>query len=116
MIREGWGVVYVKTGAEYGDWDLETYLAAQAEATVCFFFFPFLELFSGSTYCARVRAARRGIWHGGTDIETPASIRSEFAWESEGYGSVDDLEPEVEKVSFWSRIFGRMKRDGKTSL
>jgi len=28
----------------------------------------------------------------------------------------EDLEPEVEKVGFWSRIFGRMKRDGKTSI
>ena len=43
MIREGWGVVYVKTGAEYGgDWDQETYLAAQAEAQCVSFLFPFV--------------------------------------------------------------------------
>jgi hypothetical protein len=84
MIREGWGVVYTKTGAEYGgDWDQETYLAAQAEAQ-CVSFYSLSSCSSrvlltvpesglrGEAYGAVARTSRR-----------PQSIRSEFAWESE---------------------------------
>lgn len=84
------------------------------------FFFSFLGLFLGSAYCAWVRAARRGIWHGGTDIETPAEYKKRIRIgerKVEDDVEPEDQEPEVEKVGFWSRIFGRRKRDGdKTSL
>ena len=116
MIREGWGVVYTKAGAVYGDLDLETYLAAQADAQCV----SFLELVTSSTYSARVRAARRGIWHGGTNIETPAEYKKRIrSGERKVEEDVEpeDQEPEAEKVGFWGRIFGRRKGDeDKTSL
>jgi hypothetical protein len=41
MVRAGWGAVYEKTGAEYGQWNKEAYLAAQSEAQCVFFFVLF---------------------------------------------------------------------------
>jgi endonuclease YncB( thermonuclease family) len=41
MVRAGWGVVYEKTGAEYGQWNKEAYLVAQSEAQCVFFFSHF---------------------------------------------------------------------------
>ena len=32
MVRAGWGFVYTQRGAEYGGWEKEVYLAAEAEA------------------------------------------------------------------------------------
>jgi endonuclease YncB( thermonuclease family) len=32
MVRAGWGVVYEKHGAVYGQWGKDAYLAAQSEA------------------------------------------------------------------------------------
>ena len=44
MIRAGWGSVYTQSGAVYGDWEKEVYLAAEAEAQCVFFFaFPLVE-------------------------------------------------------------------------
>jgi hypothetical protein len=67
MIREGWGVVYIKAGAEYGgDWGQETYLAAQAEAQCVFILFPFprhllgFHLLSAGQGCA---ARHMAGWH-----------------------------------------------------
>lgn len=85
------------------------------------FFLSFsLELFSGSTYCAWVRAARRGIWRFGTNIETPAEYKKrirmgERAIEEDVEPEDQEPEPEVEKVGFLSRILrilGRRKSDG----
>lgn len=56
MVRAGWGVVYTGAGAEYGGWGQDAFLAAQAEA----------------------QAAKRGIWHAGTDIETPAEYKKRY--------------------------------------
>jgi len=88
---------------------------------VCFFFFPFLKLFSGSTYYPRVRAAQPGIWQGDTDIETPAEYEKRIHMGERMITrdvEPEDLKREVEKVlGFWSRIFGRRKKDGdKVSL
>lgn len=138
MIRAGWGVVYTQKGAVYGSgWDKETYLAAEAEAkSVLFFpisfslFFSFLfvlSLRSSSSssfffytnsgfvrFCPWFRAARRGIWQNGTNIELPADYKkryraAEVEAKVEGEGEGEDVERD-ERVSFWSRIFGRRKR------
>ena len=42
MVRAGWGSVYKQSGAVYGDWEKEVYLAAEAEAQcVLLFSIPF---------------------------------------------------------------------------
>ena len=70
-----------------------------------------------------VRAARRGIWQYGTDIELPTDYKKRYRVaeaeakvedEGEGEGEVADVERR-ERVSFWSRIFGRKKRVGDSS-
>ena len=40
MVRAGWGSVYTQSGAVYGDWEKEVYLAAEAEAQCVFSSFP----------------------------------------------------------------------------
>jgi len=89
MIRTGWGVVYEQGGAQYGNWDKEVYMAAEAEA----------------------RAARRGIWQGGTDIETPAEYKKRYRM-AEGRTEPEDVVGhEVEKPGLLSRIFGRRRNN-----
>lgn len=87
---------------------------------MCFILYS-LNLFSGFTYCApRARVARRGIWHGGTGIETPAEYKKRIRMGErrvEEDVEQENQEPEVEKVGFLGWIFGRRKRGGdKTSL
>jgi endonuclease YncB( thermonuclease family) len=77
MVRAGWGIAYTGTGAQYGGWGQAAFLEAQAEA----------------------QAARRGIWHAGTDIETPAEYKKrhraaqEAAREEEPEAELEALEP-----------------------
>jgi len=147
MIRAGWGVVYTQKGAVYGsDWEKETYLAAEAEARSVPFPFPFpspfspfiiisssfpnlvfefiIIIFALLTRClgvgrSLVRAAQRGMWQYGTDIELPTDYKKRYRVtgveakaEEEGQGeSAEDVERD-ERVSFWGRIFGRRKRAG----
>lgn len=99
MIRAGWGVVYSQKGAVYGSgWEKETYLAAQAEA----------------------QNARRGMWQHGTDIELPSDYKKRYrvaqveARAEEEGEPAEDVERD-ERVSFWSRIFGRRKRAGDST-
>ena len=103
MIREAWGVVYMKAGTEYGDWNRETYLAALAEARCNS---PSLH-FSGSFRVLRV--ARRSGLHGeayGTKMlaEYKRRIRMGKSRVDENM-EPEDQEPEVEKLGLWSRIF-----------
>ncbi|KAF8496188.1 nuclease [Russula emetica] len=116
MIRAGWGIVYTQRGAVYGsDWEKETYLAAEAEAhSFSFAFFTNLGLWGFV-----VRAARRGMWQYGTNIESPTDYKKRYRVaevgtkaEEEGEGEpTEDVERD-KRVSFWGRIFGRRKRAG----
>jgi endonuclease YncB( thermonuclease family) len=135
MIRAGWGVVYSQKGAEYGSgWEKEAYLAAEAEAqSVPFPSFLFFFLLSQSCYyrvacfinsvflgSSVVRAARRGMWQHGTDIESPSDYKKRYrvgeveARAEEEGEPVEDVGRD-ERVSFWSRIFGRRKRAGDST-
>ncbi|KAI9435460.1 hypothetical protein H4582DRAFT_1969525 [Lactarius indigo] len=93
MVRAGWGVVYTGKGAEYGGWGQDVFLAAQAEA----------------------QAARRGIWHAGTDIETPAEYKKRHRAEQEATREDDSetelevFEPELEPKGILDRILRRWK-------
>ena len=138
MTRAGWGFVYTQDGAVYGSgWDKEAYLAAQAEAqSVPFSFFsnrlsltfvppPFFFFFHLLTWPWRsvvVRAARRGVWQHGTDIELPAEYKKRFRVaapvearaeeEEETEENVPEDVERHERVGFWRRVFGRRKRAG----
>ncbi|KAI9451414.1 nuclease [Lactarius psammicola] len=94
MVRAGWGVVYTGAGAEYGGWGQDAFLAAQAEA----------------------QAARRGIWHAGTDIETPAEYkkRHRAAQEATHETEVEDFEPEPEPRGTLKGALDRILRRGKS--
>ncbi|KAI0295108.1 hypothetical protein B0F90DRAFT_1927656 [Multifurca ochricompacta] len=74
MVRAGWAVVYEQAGAEYGEVGKDPYLLAQAEA----------------------QSARKGIWQGGTDIETPAEYKKRYrtAEEARIEEELDAPEPE----------------------
>jgi len=87
MIRTGWGVVYEQGGAQYGNWDKELYMAAEAEARcVAFFFlfFPFLSRLLGPTYLAvdGLGSGRREEAYGkvARTSRRPQSIRSDIVW------------------------------------
>jgi len=61
---------------------------------------------------AWVRAARRGIWQGGTDIESPAEYKKRLRRKEERVELVVEpeyLEPEVEKVGLLRRIIARFR-------
>ncbi|KAI9457064.1 mitochondrion protein [Russula earlei] len=91
MVRAGWGLVYEEAGAEYGSWGKEAYLAAEAEA----------------------RAARRGVWQSGKDIESPAEYKRRFRTAKariEEVEEVVDREPASERVGLLARILRRGKR------
>ncbi|KAH9017390.1 nuclease [Lactarius pseudohatsudake] len=96
MVRAGWGVVYTGKGAQYGGWGQDVYLAAQAEA----------------------QAARRGMWHAGTDIETPAEYKKRYRaeqaamHEEEPETEPEEFEPEPEPKGILDRIFRRGKSGG----
>jgi len=92
MVRAGWGVVYTGAGAEYGGWGQAAFLAAQTEA----------------------QAARRGIWHAGTNIETPAEYKkrhraAQEAREEEPEAELEVSEPEPERKGILDRILRRGK-------
>ena len=93
----------MKVGTEYGDWNRETYLAALAEARCIS-----LSLhFSGSSRVLRI--ARRSGLHGeayGAEMlaEYKRRIRMGKLRVDENM-ELEDQEPEVEKLGFWSRIF-----------
>jgi endonuclease YncB( thermonuclease family) len=129
MIRAGWGVVYSQKGAVYGSgWEKETYLAAEAEAQSVPFSFLLLSqscywvswfTITNSAFgvppCSR--AARRGMWQHGTDIELPSDYKkryrvAEVEAKTEEEGELAEDVERDERVSFWSRIFGRRKRAG----
>ena len=69
-----------------------------------------------------VRAARRGVWQHGTDIETPAEYKKRFRVaapvearaeeEEETEENVPEDVERHERVGFWRRVFGRRKRAG----
>jgi hypothetical protein len=67
----------------------------------------------GPTYLAVdgawLRAARRGIWQGGTDIETPAEYKKRYRMGTENVAEPEDVGHEVEKPGLLSRIFGRRR-------
>jgi hypothetical protein len=81
------------------------------------FLLLFSELIFWSTYWARVvdRVARRGIWQGGMDIESPAEYKKRIRRNERVEVIVEPeyIEPEVEKLGFLRRIFRRFrgKRD-----
>jgi hypothetical protein len=110
MVRAGWGAVYEKAGAEYGQWSKDAYLAAQSEAQYAVtFFFVFLE----RTDWLRNRAARRGIWQGGTDIELPAEYKKRYRTVEQariGEAELETFEPDSGPKGFLSRIFRRSER------
>jgi endonuclease YncB( thermonuclease family) len=90
MVRAGWGVVYTGKGAEYGGWGQDAFLAAQAEA----------------------QTARRGIWHAGTDIETPAEYKKRHRAAQEATTEEEletELEPEAERMGILDRFLRRRK-------
>ena len=60
-----------------------------------------------------VRAARRGMWQHGTDIELPADYKKRHRVAEVEAKVEDDVEEEREDrepVGFLRRIFGRRKR------
>lgn len=65
----------------------------------------------------RVRAARRGIWHAGTNIETPAEYKKRHREMTREDESESELvsEPEPERAGFFASIFRRGKRGGGSS-
>ncbi|KAH9966185.1 hypothetical protein BGW80DRAFT_744202 [Lactifluus volemus] len=93
MVRAGWGAVYEKTGAEYGQWNKEAYVAAQSEA----------------------QAARRGIWQGGMNIELPAEYKKRHRTTEQARIGEEELVgvPESKPRGFLSRLFGQIKRGGR---
>ena len=62
------------------------------------------------------RAARRGIWQGGTDIESPGDYKRRYLTGEqariEEVAELEVLEPEPEPKGFLSWIIGRSKRGG----
>ena len=64
-----------------------------------------------------VRTARRGMWQHGTDIELPSEYKKRYRVAEVEAKAEEEGEPAEgvehdERVSFWSRIFGRRKRAG----
>ena len=66
-------------------------------------------------YLFGFRAARRGMWKNGTDIELPSDYKKRYRVVDAGAKVEEEEggeEPAAEEVGFWSRIFGRRKRAG----
>lgn len=63
-----------------------------------------------------VRAARRGMWQHGTDIESPAEYKKRYRVAAPVEAKAEEEEEAEEdvkrheRVSFWRWIFGRRKR------
>ena len=110
MVRAGWGVVYTAAGAQYGGWGQPAFLEAQAEAQYVFFYV----LLSRARYLTdESRAARRGMWHAGTNIETPAEYKKRHRALQEATGE-EEPEAELEVVEPERRgILDRIFRRGK---
>ncbi|KDQ52342.1 hypothetical protein JAAARDRAFT_40235 [Jaapia argillacea MUCL 33604] len=93
MITAGWVTTYTSAGAEYGKWGREEFERVEGEA----------------------KAARRGMWKDGTELESPAEYKKRYA---NGASSSTDVEkgevgekksPKPKMSGFWfrfSRMFG----------
>lgn len=88
MLKSGWAVTYEQAGAEYGKLGKEGYLRLEAES----------------------KAARRGMWKGGSNAETPAEYKRRHA----SSGSLPVEEPKLatsgtrkRQKTWWSKLFSR---------
>jgi hypothetical protein len=113
MVRAGWGVVYTGKGAEYGGWGQDAFLAAQAEAQYVFLLALSRAGRASSDWRVfQFRTARRGIWHAGTDIETPAEYKKRHRAAQEATTEEEletELEPEAERMGILDRFLRRRK-------
>ncbi|KAN0080311.1 hypothetical protein V8E55_009877 [Tylopilus felleus] len=69
MLRAGTATTYEESGAEYGPWGRDTFLRVEGEA----------------------KAARRGMWRSGVDIEMPGQYKKRYAVALGGSVSKDDV-------------------------
>ncbi|KAF8153951.1 SNase-domain-containing protein [Crassisporium funariophilum] len=85
MLKSGWATTYEQAGAEYGKLGKEGYLRLENEA----------------------KAARRGMWKHGTNIESPAEYKRRHAIASDAAEPAKPATPPSNsgKKSLWSKIF-----------